>query len=160
MLGHCRTSFCHSWPMVAFSPTYSKRERPCYSEEMKAMTRSVEEMMTQPVINNSVTHFCQKVNIVQSRLLSLCLQIAKGMAYLSSQRVVHRDLSARNCMSVKMQPWMHTLITFQPPLSHSISGWITVASSKWQILVYRRACTKRLTSDKTWVTISSFLWNG
>ena len=38
---------------------------------------------------------------MRKKLLSVCLQIAKGMAYLAGERLVHRDLAAKNCMWVQ-----------------------------------------------------------
>ena len=47
-----------------------------------------------------VIFFSIKVTDSTTKLLSMCLQIAKGMEYLVEKRFVHRDLAARNCMWV------------------------------------------------------------
>ena len=39
-----------------------------------------------------------QLTMVETKLLSMCLQIVSGMQYLASMKIVHRDLAARNCM--------------------------------------------------------------
>ena len=41
-------------------------------------------------------------DLTHNLLMNICLEVAKGMQYLSSRHVVHRDLAARNCMYVCM----------------------------------------------------------
>ena len=48
-----------------------------------------------PIAND---HFIDFQNLTIYHLLSICVDIAKGMEYLAKMKYIHRDLAARNCM--------------------------------------------------------------
>ncbi|TKR95041.1 hypothetical protein L596_009264 [Steinernema carpocapsae] len=61
------------------------------------------------------SHCRDKAELTVSQLSNYCLDAAKGMEYLSSQLVIHRDIAARNCLLGRLWP-----LSGQPQRSQGI----------------------------------------
>ncbi|XP_019856980.1 PREDICTED: fibroblast growth factor receptor 4-like isoform X2 [Amphimedon queenslandica] len=59
---------------------------------LKYLVKNRDILMTSTSTDND------EINQVRSQLLSICLQIGKGMQYIVENNLIHRDLAARNCM--------------------------------------------------------------
>ena len=58
-----------------------------------------EDQVSRHVYDNNIddSKFAQ-MQEVQKHLMVMCCQIASGMEYLATEKYVHRDMAARNCM--------------------------------------------------------------
>ena len=68
---------------------------------------------------------------LEVKLLSMCLQIAKGMEYIAGQNLIHRDLAARNCMYVlyyNYALYVHCMINLFHTISMALYMYIVYTS--------------------------------
>ena len=72
-----------------------------------------------PLFDSLIQYNLYQVSGAQSFLLDMCLQISKGMEYLAEQKIIHRDLSARNCMWVCSDIMLVSVCTFPATVSLS-----------------------------------------